>query len=375
MRNLFIPLFLCLSLLSVSCSNAQNESNAIDPTALFTLNNLQSVNLNYMYQGDAVKYGMKEKAMYSGDAAAVRAKKLLVPLQQIDTETAKLFQLIENLKLEVLKEMGVSTIADSEAGVVKIPYTAQDALKSSVFNFNKVSSSKSISVLNYSNEPVQKLVKALYEYRKMMCQTLVTTAIPFEAGTIYSFNDPDIHAFEQVDELKEVVQEAIENSTVSPDDQELLKVLYAQLSYSDQQLEQLFHTNMSWTSAMSLLLSLQNKVLEARSFCFSGIGSRISLAKELEFNQLTPMVNGPSAAKPGEKVFVEVALVGMNSDIQPVVEINGGGTVKEIRDGKAIIEVTVPNAAEIQLAGTIKIRNKSGLWIAHPWTKKIVIGE
>ena len=361
--------------MSVSFSHAQNESNAIDPTILFTLNNLQGVNLNYMYQGDAVKYGMKEKTMYSGDASAVKAKKLLVPLQQIDTETAKLFQLIENLKLDVLKELGVSTIADNENGVVTTAYFTKDALKSSVFNFNKVSSTKTVSVLNFSNEPVQQLVKALFEYRKMMCQTLVTSAIPYEAGTSYSFNDPDLHAFEQEDELKELVQEAIENSKVAPDDQELLKVLYAQLSYSDQQLEQLFHTNMSWTSAMSLLLSIQNNLLESRSFCFSGIGSRISLAKELEFNQLTPMVNGPSAAKPGEKIQVEVALVGINSDLQPVVEINGGGTVKEIRDGKAIIEVTVPNAAEIQLAGTIKIRNKSGVWISHPWTKKVVIDD
>jgi gliding motility-associated protein GldM len=124
-------------------------------------------------------------------------------------------------------------------------------------------------------------------------------------------------------------------------------------------------------AAIASLSSLQKDILTARADAVAVVRSRIS-GGEYSFNKIMALAYGPELANSGDEIEVQVLMAAYDSDKQPTVTYNGGN-VSDVKDGKGFVKTRASGGSEMNLKGTITIRNKSGIPKTLPWEKNIKI--
>lgn len=144
------------------------------------------------------------------------------------------------------------------------------------------------------------------------------------------------------------------------------------LSHNSNEWEQLLADDIHWADAMSILLQMENDVLNSRTYAIRLLRSRSGCCENYGFNVILPMVFGPEVARQGDDIYMDVIMVAFDSTKEPEVEAHGAEVVS-VKDGKARLKVNVGNASEVTIKGTITIKNKSGVPKTMPWSKTIVV--
>jgi len=119
-------------------------------------------------------------------------------------------------------------------------------------------------------------------------------------------------------------------------------------------------------AALASLSTLQYEALAARAKAVALVKSRISTG-EYSFNKIVALAK-PSVAvvESGEKFEVYVSMTAFDTDKPPKLK-DFQGTLKEIKDGVATLEVTASGSNEMKINGTVGIANKMGTikWINY----------
>jgi gliding motility-associated protein GldM len=368
---------------------ALNVSKSILDAFVAIEENIQKANETEFFRGNEKESELKEVSIdTSVPERAKKAKTLVKIVEEIDKITAARIKEIDDLKIEILTVSGEDLSLTGEEAIISKKYDATRPLKPIRMNLSHVKS------MDKYDEPMQIMIgeeitnpkgKGLLlwnnfnKFRNELVE-LIAKSPGGENQPDFYFKAPNVIAFKDQADLSKQMDKAIAASNVNQDDKEAIKKIYGSL-IKEERSEVHGVKNVHWigktfdhspvVAAIASLSSLQKEILTARADAVALVRSRIS-GGEYSFNKIMALAYGPELANSGDEVEVQVLMAAYDSDKQPTVTLNGAN-VTEIRDGKGFVKTKASGSTEMNLKGTITIRNKSGIAKTLPWEKNIKI--
>lgn len=356
---------------------------------------MQKANLTELFRGDERKDQIQEAALdLSNPIQAEKAKFLLAAVEDLDEITEKRIQLIDNLKLKILEECGedITSVGKEESILMEKKGKDGNQLKPLRMNLENVSGkdkydeSMHIMIGENIKQPKgdgMKLWNSIIDFRKEITELVASSQLgagdtpSFDKS--YYFKAPKINKFKEQKELKGMIEKAIKESNVHPDDKAMITEIYSSLTK-----EELSTVNgvkdVHWigktfdhaptVAALASLSSLQKDILSARADALTLLRSRV-MGSEFSFNTIIPLARGPEVVNQGDEFQLEVMMAVYDKDKAPEVTIEGG-EVSEIRDGKGIIKMR-GEGNTMNLSGTVSIKNRSGIKRTMKWEKTVTV--
>lgn len=372
---------------------ALNVSKSILDAFVAIEENIQKSNLTELFRGDERKAQLIETASDSSNPSrAKKAKLLQAVIADIDRMTAERIQLMDDLKLEILEACGEDTkTIDPELGILMEKYDPKNnALKPIRMNLDKVQGQDKYDEVMYIligddiRAPKGKgmeLWKSLLNYRKELTEKIASSQLGGDGAQgfnrSYYFKAPMINAFSSQQALDKAIRVSMSASKVHPEDEAMILEIYKSLTKEEystvHDIEKVHWIGKTFdhapvVAAIASLSSLQKDVLSARANALTLLRSRVA-SDDYSFNKILAIANGPEIVNEGDEFNLDVMMVAYDSDKQPKVTLNGT-QVEKVTDGQGHVQLRA-QGNQMDLQGTITIRNKSGLEKSLPWSKTV----
>lgn len=374
---------------------ALNVSKSILDAFVAIEENMQEANLTELFRGNEKKSEVVETSLdKSNPQRAKKATLFLETINEIDAMTAKRIHLIDQLKIQLLKDCGedVSTVGQKTSILIEKFNVNSPQLKPVRMNLENVEGKDKYDETMYLfigediKKPVGKgleLWNSYLDFRTELTQKVASSHLKVDNNgktfndKTYYFKAPKITKFEDQTDLNNQLKKALKASNVHADDEALLLDIFSSLSKNERST---VHdvTDVHWigktfdhsptVAAIASLSSLQKDILAARAKAITLIRSRIG-GGEYSFNKIIPLAYGPEVVNANEEFTVEVLMAAFDSDKQPEVTLNGE-TVTEVNNGKGYVKLKAAGST-MDLKGTVSIRNKSGMKKTMEWNKTV----
>lgn len=369
---------------------ALNVSKSILDAFVAIEENMQISNENEFARGNEKKEELREVAVdKSNPEAAKKAQLMLNAIDKVDAEVAKRIKFIDDLKLQLLKDVGAILEVGKEGSVIVKPYNDKlptKPIRMNIMNLeNKDNYDKPMFIMGINEglkKPVRKgkeLWDQMLDFRANITKIFIESSPLPENADAYFFKDPKIIKFDDMKSLKKEVLAAIDKSNVPKDEREETADLYMKLT-KNQVVMNANNEKIHWigktfdhspmVAAIAALTSLQNEILTARANVISRIRSRVG-GGEYSFNKVISLAYGPDLVNANDSLTVEVLMAAFDSDRQPEVRYEGE-KISEVRDGKGYVRLKA-GAGDMSLKGEITIRKKDGSPKTLPWEKEIKV--
>ena len=377
---------------------ALNVSKSILDAFVSIEENVQKANATEVFRGNDKRSELIE---ISGDDTneerAAKAKKYLEVIDDIDRITAKRIKLIDDVKLEILKECGEDVTSKGDLSIITRSYDAKNAPCTPIrMNLDNVEGKDKyddpMRVMLGADTDIKKptgkgleLWKSLLGFRKELTELIASSRVVVDSkgnlsfDTKYAFNAPSINAFKSPKDLNDKILKAVGKSNVHVDDKDVLMEIYRSLSKEEfstvHDVEQVHWLGKTFDHAPSVaaiasLSSLQRDVLSARAAAIAHIRSRVG-GGDFSFNSIMAFANGPEWVNAGDDFNIQVSMVAFDSEKQPRVTMNGE-TITTVQDGRADIAMKATNT-DMVLEGKVAVQNKQGIWKEREWSKVIKV--
>lgn len=354
-----------------ACSSNQAVSEQKNKTDLYLLNRMQE-NTMGIYEASETK-SMELRETYfttpsNNEVVKNRLKELMEKGEQFDEAFLKLIHQVETAKLEIAKQ----TIPDLNAKG-QIAYEPKSMV--SRYQFIDSDPNKSISLSFDFVKLGKEQYEGMLEFRKNVLSMMLDNTRDRNDKS-FTFNDPDIRL--ENAGSKDVFYQSVEKSFtqmgINPDDAEISKIIYIMATPDISFYNEVFKEDISWIEKFRLLEDQKQLLFDIRRLFYSHIGSKVSLAKMVDFNSIIAVSEGNEYVEGGSEQNFNVYLAGINVNEQPVLTVNGINSSVNIQNGVAKVKVIIPKAgSECVYAGTISIRDKTGQIVERKWTKKFIL--
>lgn len=359
--------------------------------------NIQKGAMTQLQRGDDLKAELKGELASSKSAdEAEKRKKIETALKSIaaiDKETQVIIKNVDDAKLLLLEKLGelnVSPAPDDKDKILWVKYSPNQPLLPSKLNLNALQAKdefdtpmrelgiKELEEIDKNGIGMSKVWEPYKNFRKRLVEICGTYSIPDKSykvvinGSVDNFKD-------NKDLEKQVNNLIIKGNKVNEAELPELVTIYSELTKME--LDKYGHDgdiseNVHWLgrtffhapmiAALASLSTLQYEALAARAKAVGLVKSRISTG-EYSFNKIEALAR-PSVAvvESGDKFEVYVSMAAYDTDKPPKLK-DFQGTLKEIKDGVATLEVTASGSNEMKIKGTVGIANKMGTmkWIDY----------
>lgn len=369
---------------------ALNVSKAILDAFVAIEENTQKSSITHLDRGNAAKSELAAELADKMNPVEklAKVKYYLGIIDQIDKETAERIKFIDEIKVKLLEKSGedVVKIADKEKeAIIWKKYDKKNPLLPARLNLMAVQAKDQydvpMEVMIGENLKSPKgdgiaLWKSFNDYRGK----LVDLVGSYKAGDKgnWVFKSTPINTFKDNADLNKKVDAMMaKNKKFNVnDDGQVIKQIYSELTKSE--MVEMEEGPAHWigktfdhaplVAAIASLTAMQQEILSARATAVAHIKGRVSTG-EYSFNKILPLAYGPMIANANEEVELKVMMAAYDSDNQPVV--TGPGSIT-VADGQGIIKMKT-GSSDMNLSGTVAIRNKSGVEKKENWTHTIKI--
>lgn len=221
----------------------------------------------------------------------------------------------------------------------------------------------------------RKIQQLMKRFRRSFCEKLVPTSNYGDRK--YVFIDFGITDFKTEKELSEKVSALIKKNKVAIDDVEALKQIYASVSYSTRDWNELLPEESTSSEIIRLIVNLENTLLKVRRDAFGLMNSRISDCG-YGFDKIMGIAVGKDVVSAGDTMEIAVTVAAFDSNREPLVKCTNGKIVGvKLDNGIRKIKLVAPGKSEqkITYRGTVTMLNKSGVPKTIPWEKTVWITE
>ncbi|MEN9987946.1 MAG: hypothetical protein RLZZ585_985 [Bacteroidota bacterium] len=361
--------------------------------------NIQRGSITQLERGNAAKSALIEEMSStakdeSGKAKIEKIKKYLGMIEKIDKEAGSLIKYIDDIKLEMMEKAkeDIKTVkADDEKVIVWKKYDPKFPLQPTRLNLMAVQAKDQFDIPMHEIvgseitklDPTKhgaKLWKQYNGFRKFIVEQTGT----YREGEKNNWKVKVTDINDNMPNLK--LQEKIaaminaKSNKVNPEDVEVLLGLYQELTkveFADHHEQKNIHwmgrtfDHAPMVGALASLSSLQNEILSARAKAVNLLKSKVTVG-EFSFNKIQELVSGPGVATEGEEIELKVTMAAYDSDNNP--EVTGSGSIV-VKDGVGTVKTRASGSGEMNLSGTVMIRNKSGVEYRRPWSWKVAIAK
>lgn len=375
---------------------ALNVSKSILDAFVAIEENTQKSNIAQLDRGNGFKGDVtSEISTTKGPDNALKLKKLkkiLAQMEEVDKITATMIQDIDKIKIEILKESGEDVAKMKPNDEETIMWAKGDGCKPARMHLMAVQAKDQydIPMHHIVGEDIKtptgagkKLWADFNDYRAKLVQVVGT----YDA---FSIKPIAINEFKDNNDLALKVDKMILSSKANVkrdekgkvldlgEDGQVLKDIYINLT-KPERVKQHDLEGVHWigatfdhsplVAAVASLSSMQQDILSARAMALAHLKSKVSTG-EYSFNKIVGLAYGPAIATANEEVEVKVMMAAFDSDNQPTVTY-GGGTFQGT-DGQYIIK-TKAGSGDMNLTGTVSIKNKAGVAKTENWTHTIKV--
>ena len=379
---------------------ALNVSKSILDAFINIEANVAAGNITEVQRGDEKKSDVASKQTNDEGGENKTAVSIYKVMQDIDKAAAGKIQLIDRVKLLIFQAIGEDLNPSAELPIVlkdrttfKLDYTNitkpgltanSEPCKPLTTNLNHVQKKDAYDeqmLIMGINESIQTPNKeapgfavwpAMQKFRKEICDLIVdaSTAID-EDGKKYSFKDPKIIKFKDLKDLDKQLKKALDASDIKQDDRGIIASLYKGLTKNEMQPDPHEEGMMRhWVggtfdhapavAAIAALSGLQSEILTARADAMAYLSSKVG-GGNYAFNKVTSLAIAAPSVTGGATDTLRVMMAAFDSEKQPIVTPDEGkGTLVETKGGQAYVAYTAPSGGEIELTGTIAIKDKFG---------------
>ncbi len=377
---------------------ALNVSKSILDAFVAIEENTQKSNIAHHDRGQGFKDALKEELTSTKPDAENAAKIEKIKFWQkkmndIDAETAKLIESIDNIKLDIMKKSGEDvSYSPSNNGVEeKIIWSAYDKKNLPLLPIRM--NLMAVQAKDQYDIPMHEIVgdeiKApkgvglkLWDdfnaYRGKLVEMVGSYKI---GGKTFTIKPKAVNEYKDNKDLSKIVEKMVKTSNCNhQEDEEILKQLYIELTKpllnrmgEEEGVHWIGKTfdHSPLVAAVASLSSMQQDILAARASALAHIKGKISTG-EYSFNKVTALAYGPAISNANEEVEIKVMMAAFDSDNQPIVTYNGA-KVSEVQDGYGLVKTKTSGGAEMVLKGTVSIKKKSGDMKTENWEHTIKI--
>ena len=401
---------------------ALNVSKSILDAFINIEANVAAGNVTEVDRGDEKKAVVSEK-LNDTTASSNTAANIFAVMEKIDKVTADKIQLIDKVKLLIFQAIGEDLNPDAELPIMikdratydpdfdnadnpGLKKNNSDPVKPLTTNLNNVQKKDAYDeqmLIMGINESIQEPNKeapgfavwpAMIQFRKQICDLIVeaSTAID-EDGKKYSFKDPNITKFADIKDLDKQLKIALKASNVNEEDKGIIMNVYKGLTKNEMQPDphegykddgtpnKLRHwvggtfDHAPAVAAIAALSGLQSEVLTARADVMAYLSSKVG-GGNYAFNKVQSLAYAPPSVSGGTKHQFTVMMAAYDSEKQPIVTPDAGkGTLDSTGNGRAYLSFDAPQAGEIELTGTIAIKDKFGNLKPAKYSTKVMVVE
>ena len=373
---------------------ALNVSKSILDAFVAIEENIQKANIVQADRGNGFYNDVKSE-LASTKGADQKAKKdklnyVQKQMDKINVETETLIKFIDKLKLEILDAAGENTATYKDKDHESIMWRKQDGAKPTRMNLAMVQG------MDKYDEPMQvmgiaddikrptgngaELWKKFNDYRAKIVELTGSYQMPGSEAS-FSVKTTPINKYENNQKLAEKVKKMIEGTKGNlKEDKQVLIDLYMMLTKLEENevhgMEGVHWIGMTFDHAplvagIAALSSLQQDILSARALALANYKSKVTTG-EYSFNKIMPLAYGPVVANSGDDIELKVMMAAFDSDNQPKVTIDQGGNVEYKGDGTGLVTIKA-GSSEMNLTGTVSIKNKSGVAKTEKWEHTVII--
>jgi hypothetical protein len=361
--------------------------------------NIQKSSMTQLQRGDDLKGELKSELATSKSAdEAEKRKKIQAALKsiaEIDKETQVIIKNVDDAKLLLLEKLGelepnAKAVPDVKENILWARYDASQPLLPSKLNLTALVAKdefdtpmrelgiKELEEIDKNGVGMSKIWEPYKTFRKRLVEICGTYSIPDSSYKVVINGSVD--QFKDNKDLEEKVTKLIKKGNkVNEAELPELVTIYSELTKME--LDKYGHDgdisdNVHWLgrtffhapmiAALASLSTLQYEALAARAKAVGLVKSRISTG-EYSFNKIEALARPSIAvAESGDKFEVYVSMAAYDTDKPPKLK-DFQGTLKEIKDGVATVEVTAAGSNEMKIKGTVGIANKMGTmkWIKY----------
>lgn len=384
-------------LILTSCEGENNPAlEASFQSINFGARQMDQANESEYYSGKEIYDFYKYELITTpkDDDSSIKLEKLSMIMGHIDSienSCAALISLIENFKFDLLKKQGEEIRLEKNQDPNRIvwkKYNPKIACLPSQLNLFAIKQPQSTKVVQDelvgdSDEKTSKKGQELWEKYTIFRHDILKHVGSYSMSKkTYHLNVKSINQFENQADLKQKVTRMIDLSNINhAEDKSLLIDLYMMLTKNEFVVEngQKVHwinslfLNAPLVSAISNLSALQHEILQARSLAYRHWKSKGNHCCN-GFDQIIPIVSGPSIIKEGESLKIKVSVGGFDSRKNPSVTLDGYPSNVEYSEGLGIVTVQ-PKKGVQTIRGTVSIRTNSGKLRTEPWEWKVNVLE
>lgn len=334
-------------------------------------------------------------------AKAAKIKTFLSIITKLDKETGKMIQFIDGVKFKLLTEAGEEYDKNSPKlkntkFIIWSKYDSKEPVKPTRFNLFKVEHKDNFDVPMNSlvgseiGSITSELGMELWNNFKKLRKSMVEIAGSYSEGIgqdgkekIWKLKVGDINEFDDSKDLQKQLSKMMiaSGNKVNPEDLPTLQLVYELMSKNEFDEYGEDKANIHWlgrtfdhaplVGALASLSSLQNDILQAREKLIGLLKSKVSTG-DFSFNQIEAFVAGDAVVTSGQELNIKVTMAAYDSDKNPTVVINGGGS-QETGKGVVNVKKIVTGNGEQTISGEVTILSKSYIPYMKKWEHKYVI--
>jgi hypothetical protein len=377
---------------------ALNVSKSVLDAFVAIEENIQRGNIIQVDRGDISKRDLSTEMAGLLDDEAGKSKKLKIKglleiVSKIDKEAGSMIKFIDSIKLHILEKSGenIKAVKDKDKKtIIWKSYNPNIPLMPTRMNLDAVQAKDQFDV------PMHEIIGA--DIKKLETDKIgiklwkrYNNFRNFITGAAGSYKDgenqylvkvKDINTFKSNAELAKGIKAMLfaAGNKMNKEDETALTSIYEELTKQELN-DHHEQVNVHWISktfdhsplvaAIASLSSLQNEILVARVKAINLLKSKVTTG-QYSFNKIQELVSGPGVASAGETIELKVTMAAYDSDNNP--DVTGPGSIS-VANGIGTITLKAPQGGEMNLSGTVTIKDKSQVPTTKPWSWKVKIVE
>jgi hypothetical protein len=310
--------------------------------------------------------------------------KIQSQMDKVNTLTASMIESIDKIKLDILEKSGENVKdvkPNNEETIIWKKYDKKEPCVPTRMNLMAVQAKDQYDVPMHEiigddiKNPTAAGKKLWADFNKFR-NDLVETVGTYDK---FSIKPAAINAYATNEDLTKKVAKMIQGSKADvKEDGQVLQDIYINLTKPERlkvhEMEGVHWIGATFdhsplVAAVASLSSMQQDILSARAMALAHLKSKVTTG-EYSFNKIVGLAYGPSIANTGDEVELKVMMAAFDSDNQPTVTGPGAITVE---NGQGTIKLKVAGGAEMNVSGTVSIKNKSGVAKTENWSHVIKI--
>lgn len=244
---------------------------------LYSLEKIQDNNLEQFYKGETYLSEMKEIIENQKTTTNPEFKNnlnlLFKSLVKIDLVSGVHISTLSNMKNDLFNSLGEKMNIKDKNSIINQAYKYEKPSQPLMYHLNKVKITGQSNLLSENNRNT--IIESIKRYRSDLCKIIVESLNTEKNKSPFLFIDPQINEFKDINDFDQQYDRKIKMSNISLDDAETVKEIYRMLSKNQNDWEKIIDVKESWIDDLSILLSIENDILKARTMAFSLIRGRI----------------------------------------------------------------------------------------------------